>query len=62
VKKFNTKPPPGTARPVEAAPRKAFSMDEMRKYIDPGPPKETEEFVQLIYDERRRDNEGTAGE
>jgi hypothetical protein len=62
VKKFNTKPPLANKRPVEALPRKAFSMDEMRKYIDPSPPKEAEEFVELIYGERRRDGEETAAE
>jgi hypothetical protein len=62
VKKFNTKPPLRTKRPDEALPRKAFSIDEMRKYLDPGPAKEAAEFVQLIYDERRGDGEGTAAE
>lgn len=62
MKKINTKPPLATKHPVEALPRKAFSLDEMRKYIDPSPPKEAEEFVQLIYDERRRDGEETAAE
>ena len=62
MKKFNTKPPLRTARPVGGLPRRVFSMDEMRKYIDPSPPKEAEEFVQLIYDERRRDGGGTAAE
>ena len=62
MKKFDTRPPLGSKRPDETLPRKAFSMDEMRKYIDPSPRKEAEEFVQLIYDERRRDGEGTAAE
>ncbi len=62
MKKFDTRPPFGAKRSDEALPRKAFSMDEMRKYIDPSSPKEAEEFVQLIYDERRRDGEGTAAE
>ena len=62
MKKFNTKLPFATKHPVEALPRKAFSLDEMRKYIDPSPPKEAEEFVELIYDERRRDGEETAAE
>ena len=62
LKKINTKPPLADKRPVEALPRKAFSIAEMRKYIDPSPPKEAEAFVQLIYDERRRDGEETAAE
>jgi len=62
VRKFNTKPPLATKAPAEALPPKVFSVDEIRKYLDPGPPKEAEEFVQLIYDERRRDGEGTAAE
>ena len=62
MNKFNTKPPLANNCPVEALPRKAFSMDELRKYIDPSPPKEAEEFVELIYDERRRDGEETAAE
>jgi hypothetical protein len=35
--------------------RKVFSIDQLRKYIDPGPPEEAEKFVQLIYEERRND-------
>lgn len=62
VKKLDTRPPLGSKRPDQAVPRKAFSMNEMRKYIDPSSRKEAEEFVQLIYDERRRDGEGTAAE
>jgi hypothetical protein len=37
--------------------RKSFSVDEIRKYVDPGPAEEAEGFVQLIYDERRQDRE-----
>jgi hypothetical protein len=62
VKKINTKPPLANKRPAEALQRQAFSMDEMRTYIDPSLPKEAEEFVELIYDERRRDGEETAAE
>ncbi len=42
--------------------RKAFSIDEIRKYIDPGRPEEAEEFVQLIYEERRQDRERVPAE
>ena len=44
----------GNARLVR---RKPFSIDEILKYVDPGPPKEAEEFVRLIYGERRPDRE-----
>lgn len=37
--------------------RKAFSVDEIRKYVDPGPVEEAERFVRLIYEERRHDRE-----
>jgi len=37
--------------------RKAFSIDDIRKYLDPGPPQEAEELVRLIYEERRQDRE-----
>jgi hypothetical protein len=37
-------------------------MDEVQKFIDPGPAKDAEDFVQLIYEERRQDGEGTAPE
>jgi hypothetical protein len=35
-------------------------MEEIRKYIDPSPSEEAEEFVRLIYEERRQDREETA--
>jgi hypothetical protein len=37
-------------------------MEEIRKYIDPSPSEEAEEFVRLIYEERRHDREETATE
>ena len=60
MKKSNTKPPLGTRNRPETLPRKTFSMEEIRKYIDPSPPEEAEEFARLIYEERRQDGEETA--
>ena len=37
--------------------RKAFSIDDVLKYVDPGPQEDAEEFVRLIYEERRQDRE-----
>ena len=34
--------------------KRSASWDELMKLTDPGPPKETEEFVRFIYDLRRR--------
>jgi len=39
--------------------RKIFSADEIRKCVDPGPPKEAEKFVELVYEERHLDREPT---
>jgi hypothetical protein len=60
MKKSNTKSLLGARSRPETNPRKTFSMDEIRKYIDPSPPEEAEEFVRLMYEERREDTEGTA--
>jgi hypothetical protein len=35
--------------------KKPFSMPALLKHIDPGPPQEAEEFVRLIYEQRKRD-------
>ena len=45
-----------------AARHKTFSTEEIRKYIDPGPPTEAAKFVRLIYEERRHDREESAPE
>ena len=37
--------------------KKPFSLEALLKHIDPGPRGETEKFVRLIYEERRRDAE-----
>lgn len=42
--------------PIIVGPR-PFAAEEIRKFIDPSPPDEAEEFVRLIYTERRRDRE-----
>ena len=62
MKSFKTKPPHGAKRHPETLPPKTFSMDEVQKFIDPGPAKDAEDLVQLIYEERRQDGEGTAPE
>lgn len=46
----------GEARPNIVGPR-TFSADEIRRYVDPGPPEEAERLVRLIYEERRQDRE-----
>jgi len=53
MKKSNTKSSLGTRNRPETLPRKTFSIDEIRKYIDPSPPEEAQEFVRLIHEERR---------
>ncbi len=40
--------------------KKRFSVDALLKHIDPGASTEAEEFVQLIYDQRRLDQERPA--
>ena len=62
MKSFKTKPPHGAKSHPETLLPKTFSMDEVQKFIDPGPAKDAEDFVQLIYEERRQDGEGTAPE
>jgi hypothetical protein len=37
--------------------RETSSVDEIRKYVDPGTAEEAERFVRLIYEERRQDRE-----
>jgi len=34
--------------------RAPVSLDDLLKHRDPGPPEETEEFVRLIYELRRK--------
>ena len=62
MKSFKTKPPQGAKSHPQTLTRKTFSMDEVRKYIDPSSAQEAEDFVQRIYEERRQDGEGTAPE
>jgi nanoRNase/pAp phosphatase (c-di-AMP/oligoRNAs hydrolase) len=57
VKRLKTKPTAKARAHAKLVRRKVFSIDEILKYIDPGPPKEAEKFVQLIYEERRQDRE-----
>jgi uncharacterized protein YPO0396 len=40
--------------------KKRFSLDALLKHIDPGASSEAEEFVQLIYEQRRLDHERPA--
>lgn len=37
---------------LRAAP---FSLDRLLSHVDPGPDRETEEFVRQIYEQRRRE-------
>ena len=62
MKKSNTKSPLRTQRQAETPQRRTFSIEEIGKYIDPSPPEEAEEFVQLMYEERREDTERTGAE
>ncbi|HMD97661.1 MAG TPA: hypothetical protein VKM93_10085 [Terriglobia bacterium] len=62
MKRVKAKPTAKAGSHPSTVPRKAFSIDEIRKYLDPGPPKEAEEFVRLIYDERRLDRERVPAE
>ena len=62
MKKPNTKSPLRTQRQAETPQRRTFSIEEIGKYIDPSRPEEAEEFVRLIYEERRQDGEETATE
>jgi hypothetical protein len=57
VRRLRAKPGAKTRSSPGMVRRKPFSVDEIRKYVDPGPPEEAEEFVRLIYDERRKDHE-----
>jgi hypothetical protein len=62
MRSFKTKPPQGAKSHPGTLPPKIFSLDEVQKFIDPGPAKEGEDFVQLIYEERRQDGERTSPE
>jgi hypothetical protein len=62
VKRLNPKPTTKARSHPSIVQRKPFSIDKIRKYIDPGPPKEVEEFVRLIYEERRQDRERVPAE
>jgi hypothetical protein len=61
-KKLKTKPSAKTGSHPNIVRRKVFSIDQLQKYIDPGPPEEAEKFVQLIYEERRQDRERVPAE
>ena len=57
VRRMRVKPGAKTRSSPDVVRRKPFPVDEIPKYVDPGPPEEAEEFVRLIYDERRKDHE-----
>jgi len=62
VKKVKARPSAKGGSHSNIVRRKVFSIDQLRKYIDPGPREEAEEFVQLIYEERRHDRERVPAE
>jgi hypothetical protein len=57
VRRLKVKPAAKATSHPDIVRRKPFSVDEIRKYVDPGPAEEAERFVRLIYDERRQDRE-----
>ena len=42
--------------------RKAFSIEDLVKHVDPGSREEAEQFARVIYDQRRQDRERTLPE
>ena len=62
MKKLKTSLPAKAGSRANEVRRRTFSISRLRKYIDPSPPEETEEFVQLIYEERRNDRERVPAE
>jgi hypothetical protein len=57
VRRLKTKPAAKAKDHPNIVRRKTFTVDEIRKYVDPGSPEEAERFVRLIYEERRQDHE-----
>lgn len=57
MRRLKAKPRAKTRSHPDVLRRKTFSLDEIRKYVDPGPAEEAERFVRLIYEERRQDRE-----
>ena len=57
VRRLKAKPAAKARSHPDIVGRKTFSVDEIRKYVDPGPAEEAEKFVRLIYEERRQDRE-----
>jgi hypothetical protein len=57
MKKLKGKPAGRVDRHYNIVRRKVFSAEDLLKHIDPGPREEAEEFVRLIYEQRRQDRE-----
>jgi hypothetical protein len=57
VRRLKAKPAAKARCHPDLVGRKTFSVDEIRKYVDPGAAEEAEKFVRLIYEERRQDRE-----
>ncbi len=55
--RVRTKPANRKRRHAHIVRRKTFSAEELVKHVDPGPREEAEDFVRLIYQQRRQDRE-----
>jgi hypothetical protein len=55
MRRVNSKSVAESVTRAKIVQHKPFSADELLKHISPGTQEEAEEFVRLIYAERRRD-------
>jgi len=57
MKKLKGKPANRANHHTNIVRRKIFSAEDLMKHLDPGPRGEAEEFVRIIYEQRRQDRE-----
>ena len=57
--RVRVKPAIRSGRHASIVRRKAFSVEELVKHVDPGSREEAEKFARAIYDQRRHDRERT---